>query len=104
MLFFLLKLYNCWRERQTNITSSTWRTAFDKFSNSNAKYYSQTEHLAVDLLIKSLWFSRAGSFSNSIHQRNTNGLEMHLEMNLGNNGKCATGTTASHASDGTYKD
>jgi hypothetical protein len=48
------------------------RTVFDKLSDAYAKYYSSTEHLAVDEVI--VIFKGVGLFSNSIYQRNTSGL------------------------------
>jgi hypothetical protein len=43
------------------------RTIFDKLTDAYAKYYSPTEHLSVHEI-------NVLSFSNSIHQRNTNSL------------------------------
>jgi hypothetical protein len=43
------------------------RTIFDKVTDAYAKYYSQTEHLAGDEIT-------VLSFSNSLYQRNRNGL------------------------------
>jgi hypothetical protein len=46
------------------------RTVFNNLSNSYAKYYNPYKQLGM----KSLYFSRAGPFSNSISQRNTSGM------------------------------
>jgi hypothetical protein len=56
---------------KTNKNYETWKMrTFDKLNDAFAKYYSSSEHLAFDDTV----FSKVGSASNSIYQRNTNGL------------------------------
>jgi hypothetical protein len=47
------------------------RTIFGKLNDAYAKYYSPTEHLAIDEVIV---LFKVRAFSDSIHQSNTNGL------------------------------